>query len=539
MASSVFPLPGVAHGKRILATVIETRAKDGTNTEPWASVPINEDDLSAGYRDITFQQLNNASNHAAQWLSQAFPTTSEPFQHFAYVGPKDLRYPILAVAAAKLQKVMVLPSTLLTPEAQLRILENTNCKLYLRPAGSTESISNILQEAPHIQQITVPDCEEFFKDDEATPVVYSKTWDEGKDDPWLVYHTSGTTGYPKTVTYSHQMMAMYDTAASLSDFEPHSMHQCAQRRVYTLLPALHLTGMLLSLSVTTFIHATIVMAPPTTPTAQLLIDVFRHGKVDNIVLNPSLIDSLCLSPEGLQLLRDLNCVMYTGAPLSSKSGNLLAPYTHVLPCIGSTEAGDYFYIACDNKDSWDYVSFQKNAGVEFQHHMDDLHELVFIRRPECHLQQIFHLYPDRQFFKTNDLFIEHPEHKGRWKIIGRSDDYIFIANGGGLNASRLEQDIVAHPTVKCALIGGFGRPAPVLLVELISTAEVDDADAFKKSLEPYIEKANEQCHDDVKLSSERLILAKKEKPFVTTLKGNANRMQSLALYEEEIEALFH
>jgi hypothetical protein len=105
MASTenLFPLPGIVHGKRILAAVIETRAQD-KNTQPWVSVPIDDADLANGYKDISFWQLNNAANHAAHWLSQQL--SDEPFQCFAYAGPKDLRYPILAVAAAKLQKVV-------------------------------------------------------------------------------------------------------------------------------------------------------------------------------------------------------------------------------------------------------------------------------------------------------------------------------------------------------------------------------------------------------------------------------------------------
>ena len=83
---------------------------------------------------------------------------------------------------------------MITAEAQLRILEKTNCKLYLRPAEMAGPVSDILQGASHIEQITVPGSEEFFRDDEAAPVNYGKTWDEGKDDPWLVFHTSGTTG---------------------------------------------------------------------------------------------------------------------------------------------------------------------------------------------------------------------------------------------------------------------------------------------------------------------------------------------------------
>lgn len=104
MASFTLPLPGVDHGKRILTTVIEQRAKNDAD-DAWVSVPIDDTNLSLGYQDITFKQLNNAANHVAHWLIKNLPS-SERFECFAYAGPKDLRYPILAVAAAKVQKVV-------------------------------------------------------------------------------------------------------------------------------------------------------------------------------------------------------------------------------------------------------------------------------------------------------------------------------------------------------------------------------------------------------------------------------------------------
>jgi hypothetical protein len=104
MVPTAFPSLGIEHGKRILTAVIEQRAKNDSDSA-WVSVPVDERNLSLGYRDITFWQLNNAANHAAHWLSRNLPT-SEPFQCFAYAGPKDLRYAILAVAAAKVQKVV-------------------------------------------------------------------------------------------------------------------------------------------------------------------------------------------------------------------------------------------------------------------------------------------------------------------------------------------------------------------------------------------------------------------------------------------------
>lgn len=89
---------------------------------------------------------------------------------------------------------MVLPSPLVTAEAQLHILEKKGCTVYLRPSSMEAPVAEILKAAPHVQTVTVPDIEAFMQEAEAEPVNYSKTFEEGKADPWLVFHTSGTTG---------------------------------------------------------------------------------------------------------------------------------------------------------------------------------------------------------------------------------------------------------------------------------------------------------------------------------------------------------
>lgn len=89
---------------------------------------------------------------------------------------------------------MVLPSPLITPEAQRKILEAKRCTLYLRPSSLEKQVGAVLKDAPHIQAMTVPEIDEFMKETEAPIYTYTKAWEEGKDDPWLVFHTSGTTG---------------------------------------------------------------------------------------------------------------------------------------------------------------------------------------------------------------------------------------------------------------------------------------------------------------------------------------------------------
>lgn len=201
-------------------------------------------------------------------------------------------------------------------------------------------------------------------------------------------------------------------------------------------------------------------------------EVLKHGHVDGALLSPALVDGLCRDHVGLSALRSLQYIHYVGAPLSVNSGELLSEHVYIVSSIGSTEVGGYFVKVHNDKKDWDYVEFQPHAGVEFELCFDKLHELVFVRRPECEpMQQIFQVYPDRDRHLTNDLWVEHSKHKGQWKIVGRTDDYVYLAHGEGLHASTLEREVERHPAVQAALIGGHARSKPVMLIELIPNAE--------------------------------------------------------------------
>jgi hypothetical protein len=162
--------------------------------------------------------------------------------------------------------------------------------------------------------------------------------------------------------------------------------------------------------------------------------------------------------------------------------------------------------------------FSTHASAVFEHRFDNLHELVFVRKPDSNLQSIFQLHPDFFRYPTSDLWIEHLIHKGLWEIIGRSDDYVTFSHGKGLHASRLEPGIEAHPEIKSTLISGHGKAAPVHLVELHrDLVDTDGRDQLIVSLQPNIEKFNAHVHDCVNLSADRIIIVTKEKPFTRTI----------------------
>ncbi|RAH51134.1 acetyl-CoA synthetase-like protein [Aspergillus brunneoviolaceus CBS 621.78] len=434
---------------------------------------------------------------------------------------------ITQVAAAKLQKVLILPSPLVTAEAQRRILESQKCTVYLRPSAMKAEVDAILHDAPHIQTINIPDLEQFLHETESEPVTYSKTWDEGKNDPWLVFHTSGTTGNPKPVTWTHWMMASIDMMAAAPNIKDSMVHRAANHRLFTPTPSLHLTGMMLIIATTSYVNMTAVLGPSTALTPATVISVFQNTHIDGTLLPPALIDGLCLSEAGLAALRSLSFLMYTGAPLAAKSAALLTPYIPVvINGVGTTEAGGYFATHHEHRDDADaylWLSFAQQKGAMFEPLIaDGLHELVFT-------------YPHLTRFETHDLWRPHPVHRDLWQIVGRTDDYVPLSHSNGLHASSLEPEITAHPAVKAALIGGHGRAKPVLPVQLVEEMAASEFEV--ESLRPYVEKVNARVHECVRLGMGRVFVASEEKPFLYIEKQSVARMQSLGLYEAEIEAL--
>lgn len=187
--------PKYPHGQRFLVSLIDQHAKLKPN-DAWVSIPVDDDDLTKGYKDVTWSQFANAINHAVRWLKQNLPATifTQPFQAFGYIGPKDLRYPVLTVAAAKLDLVIVLPSSSVTPLARKRILEQKKSTVFLHAATHANDVRDVVEIEPNITAVAAPELETFFTDEIAEKTSYLKVWEDSKDDPWLCFHTSGTTG---------------------------------------------------------------------------------------------------------------------------------------------------------------------------------------------------------------------------------------------------------------------------------------------------------------------------------------------------------
>ena len=303
--------------------------------------------------------------------------------------------------------------------------------------------------------------------------------------------------------------------------------------------------MLMLTSMSVFLRTVVVLGPVHLPPSPSIVQqVLQYGRVDGALLPPALIDSLCLGQSGLSALRSLSYIHYCGAPLGTNNGNKLSSHVQLAPSIGTTEAGGYLTKLSPTSDHWDYVSFHPAMGATFEKQLDNMHELVLNRYEKfSDIQQIFQVYPHLTQFKTNDLWVEHPIMKGMWKIVGRADDYVYLAHGEGLHASTLEPEIEKHDLVQSALIGGHGQPQPVLLIELVPSEQAQaSTEAYRKilleELRPVLGRVNARCHPSVQLSTDHVLFTGERKPFIRTAKGSVARMQSLNLYEDEIAGFF-
>lgn len=119
------------------------------------------------------------------------------------------------------------------------MLSKTSCSLVVRTDSMEAVVDDLVKRGLHLQAIEAPELDSLLTTTTVDAINYQKSWDQAKDDPWIVFHTSGTTGHPKPIVYTHRMMAIPDTAASLKDIAETHGHHYAKRRWYTPMPMLH------------------------------------------------------------------------------------------------------------------------------------------------------------------------------------------------------------------------------------------------------------------------------------------------------------
>ncbi|PSN68711.1 acetyl-CoA synthetase-like protein [Corynespora cassiicola Philippines] len=531
-------------GTRLLpSTIDEIAASDPDRV--WACIPRDGSDISKGYKDITYRQFANAINHAAAWLGSSLGgSVPNAFEVATYQGLNDHRLPALAVAIAKVGKQLLIPFSLAPTPVKQHLIDAANCKFCIYSEEVQDQLKGLLDGRTHIRPVVIPPVDTWFTDVAATHYPYHKSWDEGQHDPWLIFHTSGTTGFPKLVTYTNRMMTSFDIAQILPSVSQESTQLSWHRgkRVYSIIPMSHFSGMTAALQSTVFLGTTLILGPPSPPSPPLVMSILQYGKVDGFVSIPSVLRSMVLQPQCLELLKRLKFIQWIGAPLDNNTGTVLSQHTRICPAMGTTECGPYFLLTPDSPSDWAYYIFQPGQGITFEAHGDHLFELVFHKNGDALWQQAFLLFPEKEVYRTGDLFAKHLEKEGLWMYAGRSDDMVVLANGANVNAANIEEKLMQHLDVSLAMVGGSGKDRTFAIVELgdeaLRQAQQGGKDKVLEGIWRVVEAVNKELSDYTRLTRDSLLICGGEKRLVRGPKGNVVRGASLRNFSEEIEELF-
>ncbi|KAJ0423276.1 hypothetical protein BJY00DRAFT_310406 [Aspergillus carlsbadensis] len=533
---------------RLLPALLDYRAARSPDLV-WAKFPVSPTSYEQGFRAATYAQMRNAVDRVA-WLLVEQIGRSKTVETLAYLGPGDLRYHIVLLAAVKTGYKPFFPSPRNSIAAQKHLLSKLETRILVTSNPEPVSVSSILREYP-IDIIRIPSLDELLRSEYVPRYPYDKAFVEARHEPLFVLHTSGSTGkyrnsgIPKPLVYSHEFAwRIYKANSLATSLDKYLL----QGEWFSFLPAFHMAGIGLGFVQAVYTkNIPVWPLPNQPPSADSLIEAIKYGTFTWAYLLPVILDGLSKDPEALDIVaRKLQFLIYTGGSLPESIGALVSSRISTFAAIGSSECGPLPQRRLPDADlssveTWRYLYIHPTVGPQFRHHMDNLHELVFHRSdtsPEA--QPVFDMFRDLNEYETRDLFSPHPTVPNLWRHRGRRDDIVVFLNGEKTNPVSFEEKVSQHPAVRSALVVGSQRVEACLLIEAMGTEGLDEKakSELVDVIWPTVEEANLLCPAHARVSKSKILVLDPARPMLRAGKGTIQRAGTVQLYHDEIDALY-
>ena len=425
-------------------------------------------------------------------------------------------------------------------QANLNLLDASDCRLFLTASKCPPPFEALFKQRDMKRHI-MPELHDVIVKDKVPHYPFEKTFAEAQQDPFIVLHTSGSTGLPKLVVVTHGSFTASDTFQQmpLFGYPPTMIEPLRDKRVFVGLPPFHSAGVFNTLAMPTFFGMIPVLPPAVPLTADIINMIHVYGRVKASIVAPTIIEEIVKISEYLENLKMIDHVLYGGGQLSKEAGDLAIQKTGILSLMGSTETM-LLPTNVPDKDEWQYYSFSPCLGAEFRHRWENLYEMIIVRQPQWESSQaIFYTFPDLQEYSMKDLYSPHPTKPGFWHYQGRSDDVIVFSTGEKINPITMEGIIGMHPDVSSVLVMGQGRFQSALLVEAKKPPRsLDEKEQLLDKIWPLVERANKDCPAHGRISKEFILFTAPEKPMLRAGKGTVQRLSTVKLYEPELDDLY-
>ncbi|KAI1357674.1 putative NRPS-like enzyme [Xylaria arbuscula] len=514
---------------------------------------------ATGVETVNYAQLANMVNGLAWCIVDQLGgrgSYGPDAEVLSYFGPNDARYGALLLAAIKAGYVLFVTSPRNSIDAHRALFDHLHCRTLFTSDPVPPAGRQVIDAVKSLRHFTVPSVEELLTR-QYEPFVLDKTFHDLKKTPFVVMHTSGTTGLPKPIIWTHETCAQVlasksrDTNNGVAAVERYLQNG---KRVIVTLPPFH-GALLAQLMCGAIPYGNIVIAPVAAPipTARVVVDAIKKAKADVAILVPSVVAELAQDAELLDYCAThLETIMYIGGDLPQAVGDHVTSKLYLRCLWGATEAGivpqllpqQLLPSEPSGRTLWRYVQFHPCVGAVFDEVTDGVYELVIRRDKALEGTQPCFTVPgidQLDEYRTKDLFAPHPTIPDLWCWRARVDDIIVFLNGEKTNPISMEHHIMAsNPELSGVLVIGAQRFQAALLVEPNSKTPLTTSEQAElvERIWPSVEDANRSAPAHARIEKSFILVLPADRPLIRSGKGTFMRNTSISQYTAEIEKLY-
>ncbi|KAM0169921.1 hypothetical protein ACHAPF_009543 [Botrytis cinerea] len=381
--------------------------------------------------------------------------------------------------------------------------------------------------------------------------------------PAYNHHTSGTSGLPKPVPYTHHVacgvLPILDGRGTLT---------------FTTTP-LYTGGIADCLRAWTSL-STICLAPDSQHplTSETIINCFSQIKekyessiskmhefrtrprsksltrrLSNQITKskyfscvPTIAQMLSTTSKGLQFLRTMDIVGVGGASLPEEDGKLLiSEGINLVSRYGSAECSFLLSTHRDYKTDKEWQYFRAPEGVKslkFEPLNDGSNRFELVVMSDW--PQFPKANREDGCFATSDLFEPHPSIKNAWKHVGRGDAQITLSTGKKFDPIYTEEALKRFPDIQDAFVFGNGQMYPgAIIIKSQNAASNFSDDEFRDLIWPYVEDVNKTAPAHAKIYKDMLVLKPHTESLEKTAKGTTKRQSAHMHYDSDIKSAYN
>lgn len=99
-------------------------------------------------------------------------------------------------------------------EATVAVLQKAECGIWVTPKERPQVLPDLLA-AHDMRVLEIAELDSLLSKEPVAPNPYTKSFEDAASDPFLVLHTSGSTGLPKPIIWKNSLLSTLDATRLL------------------------------------------------------------------------------------------------------------------------------------------------------------------------------------------------------------------------------------------------------------------------------------------------------------------------------------